>query len=119
MVLFCSGAECLRQLISEGIKCSYVLISAVSYIMKEVGERVRERERGNGGNGREGWERGNGNRREGWERGIGKRKGKSELTLLSTILSIPGLQGDIRCTWSASKWLCYVSNWHLPHRTSG
>lgn len=31
------GQGGLRQLLKEGIKCSYVLINAVSYIMKEVG----------------------------------------------------------------------------------
>lgn len=30
------GRQCLRQLVKIGIKCSYVLINAVSYIMKEV-----------------------------------------------------------------------------------
>ena len=35
--LFCyTGSHCLRQLVKNGIKCSYVLINAVSYIMKEV-----------------------------------------------------------------------------------
>ena len=30
------GRESLTRLANAGIKCSYVLISAVSYIMKEV-----------------------------------------------------------------------------------
>ena len=31
-----SGRECLHRLVKSGIKCSYILINAVSYIMKEV-----------------------------------------------------------------------------------
>ena len=31
-----AGLECLRRLVGEGIQCSYILINAVSYIMKEV-----------------------------------------------------------------------------------
>ncbi|XP_027046644.1 translation initiation factor eIF-2B subunit delta-like isoform X2 [Pocillopora damicornis] len=30
------GRECLRRLVKEGIRCSYVLISAISYVIKEV-----------------------------------------------------------------------------------
>ncbi|XP_053383233.1 translation initiation factor eIF-2B subunit delta-like [Mercenaria mercenaria] len=30
------GKECLRRLVKEGIKCSYVLINAVSYVMSEA-----------------------------------------------------------------------------------
>ena len=32
------GRQYLRRLVWKGIKCSYVLINAVSYIMKEVGQ---------------------------------------------------------------------------------
>ncbi len=32
-----AGQHFLRQLVRKGIKCSYVLINAVTYIMKEVG----------------------------------------------------------------------------------
>ena len=32
------GRECLRRLVKHGVKCSYVLISAVSYVIKEVCE---------------------------------------------------------------------------------
>eukprot|EP00731_Ephydatia_muelleri_P011095 Em0005g1681a len=34
------GLECLRRLVEEGIQCSYILINAVSYIMKEVSKVV-------------------------------------------------------------------------------
>ena len=34
--LCCAGRHCLRQLVQSGIKCSYIFINAVSYIMKEV-----------------------------------------------------------------------------------
>lgn len=34
------GRECLRKLVKSGIKCSYVLVNAVSYIMKEVGKKI-------------------------------------------------------------------------------
>lgn len=30
------GRECLRRLVKHGIRCSYVLISAISYVIKEV-----------------------------------------------------------------------------------
>lgn len=30
------GRECLRRLVKHGVRCSYVLISAVSYVIKEV-----------------------------------------------------------------------------------
>ena len=30
------GRECLRRLVKHGIRCSYVLISALSYVIKEV-----------------------------------------------------------------------------------
>ncbi|XP_052763864.1 translation initiation factor eIF-2B subunit delta-like isoform X2 [Mya arenaria] len=30
------GRECLRRLVKEGIKCSYVMITAVSYVMSEA-----------------------------------------------------------------------------------
>ena len=33
-----SGRECLHRLVKSGIKCSYILINAVSYIMKEVSD---------------------------------------------------------------------------------
>lgn len=36
-----TGRECLRKLVKSGIKCSYVLVNAVSYIMKEVGKDVK------------------------------------------------------------------------------
>lgn len=35
-----TGRECLRKLVKSGIKCSYVLVNAVSYIMKEVGKKI-------------------------------------------------------------------------------
>ena len=35
-----AGRECLRKLVKSGIKCSYVLVNAVSYIMKEVGKKI-------------------------------------------------------------------------------
>lgn len=35
-MLIVAGLECLRRLVEEGIQCSYILINAVSYIMKEV-----------------------------------------------------------------------------------
>ena len=36
VVVVVSGQHLLRKLVKAGIKCSFVLIDAVSYIMKEV-----------------------------------------------------------------------------------
>lgn len=43
LLISCSiaGRECLRKLVKNGIKCSYVLVNAVSYIMKEVGNTAQ------------------------------------------------------------------------------
>ena len=86
-----SGRECLHRLVKSGIKCSYILINAVSYIMKEVSD----------------------------EPGYDSLLQSYSSSLSSPPPSPPqGDEGVSGCPCLARQWLRHVPGRHLPGGTS-